>query len=42
MLGINFHYRSISRGVVDTRDVIYFIGIIFLFLFITQRNLNKR
>lgn len=42
MLGINFHYRSISRGVVDTRDLIYFAGIIFLFLFITQRNLIKR
>lgn len=42
MLGINFHYRSISRGVIDSRDVIYFIGMIGLFLFITQRNLNKR
>jgi ABC-2 type transport system permease protein len=42
MLGINFHYRSISRGVVDSRDIIYFIGIIVLFLFITQRNLNRR
>lgn len=42
MLGINFHYRSISRGVVDSRDLIYFIGIIVLFLFITQRNLIKR
>ncbi len=42
MLGINFHYRSISRGVVDSRDLVYFIGIIFLFLFITQRNLIKR
>jgi ABC-2 type transport system permease protein len=42
MLGINFHYRSISRGVVDSRDIIYFVGIIFLFLFITQRNLIKR
>ena len=42
MLGINFHYRSISRGVVDSRDLIYFIGIIVLFLFITQRNLAKR
>ena len=42
MLGINFHYRSISRGVVDSRDVIYFIGIIVLFLFITQRNLRRR
>ncbi|MCW3116449.1 MAG: gliding motility protein GldF [Chitinophagaceae bacterium] len=42
MLGINFHYRSISRGVVDSRDLVYFIGMILLFLFITQRNLNKR
>jgi len=42
MLGINFHYRSISRGVVDSRDIIYFVGIIVLLLFITQRNLNKR
>jgi ABC-2 type transport system permease protein len=42
MLGINFHYRSISRGVIDSRDIIYFIGMILLFLFITQRNLNKR
>ncbi len=42
MLGINFHYRSISRGVIDSRDIIYFIGIIVLFLFITQRNLSKQ
>ena len=42
MLGINFHYRSISRGVIDSRDMIYFIGIIVLFLFITQRNLVRR
>lgn len=41
MLGINFHYRSISRGVIDIRDVIYFAGIIFLFLFITRKNLVK-
>ena len=42
MAGIDFHYRSISRGVVDTRDVIYFLSIIFLFLAITNRNLLKR
>ena len=42
MLGINFHYRSISRGVVDTRDLLYFGGIVVLFLFITKRNLVKR
>ncbi len=41
MLGIDFHYRSISRGVVDTRDIIYFLSLIFLFLFITQKNITK-
>ncbi len=42
MLGIDFHYQSISRGVVDTRDVVYFLSVIFLFLFATQKNLNKK
>ena len=42
MLGIDFHYRSISRGVVDSRDIIYFLSMIFLFLIITNRNLLKR
>src|SRR5688572_10127460 len=42
MLGIDFHYRSVSRGVIDTRDIIYFLSVIFLFLTITDRNLLKR
>ena len=42
MMGINFHYNSISRGVIDLRDIIYFAGIIVLFLLITQRNIAKR
>lgn len=42
MLGIDFHYRSISRGVIDSRDIIYFLSVIFLFLTITNRNLLKR
>ncbi len=42
MLGINFHYASISRGVVDARDIVYFFGMIVLFMLITQRNLVKR
>jgi ABC-2 type transport system permease protein len=40
MLGIDFHYRSISRGVLDTRDSIFFLSIIFLFLFITEKKLQ--
>lgn len=42
MLGIDFHYRSISRGVLDSRDMIYFISLIFLFLLITVKNLRKK
>src|SRR5215831_15434041 len=42
MVGIDFHYHSISRGVIATRDVIYFITVIILFLSITNRNLLKR
>jgi gliding-associated putative ABC transporter substrate-binding component GldG/gliding motility-associated ABC transporter permease protein GldF len=42
MLGIDFHYRSISRGVIDTRDVLYFCSVIFLFLFLTSRHLARR
>jgi ABC-2 type transport system permease protein len=42
MLGINFHYKNISKGAIDSRDVIYFVGLIFLFLLLTQRNVLKK
>jgi ABC-2 type transport system permease protein len=42
MLGIDFHYRSISRGVIDPRDLLYFLSIIYLFLFLTNRNLVRK
>jgi len=42
MIGIDFHYRSISRGLIDTRDMIYFLSVIVLFLTITHQNLRKK
>lgn len=42
MAGIDFHYRSISRGLIDIRDIVYFLSVIFLLLIITGRNLLKR
>jgi ABC-2 type transport system permease protein len=42
MLGIDFHYRSISRGVIDMRDVVYFLSLVSFFLIFTNRNLAKR
>lgn len=41
-LGINEHYVSMSRGVIDTRDAIYFISIIALFNFSTRLILQSR
>jgi ABC-2 type transport system permease protein len=41
-LGINAHYSSMSRGVIDSRDVIYFISIISVFIFSTRIVLESR
>lgn len=41
-LGINEHYKSISRGVIDTRDLIYFISLIGLFIILTRVSLQSR
>ncbi len=35
-LGINAHYESMSRGVVDSRDVVYFFTVSVLFIFGTK------
>jgi ABC-2 type transport system permease protein len=40
--GINEHYTSMSRGVVDSRDVLYFLSVIFLFGFATRLVLQSR
>jgi len=41
-LGINSHYVSMSRGVLDTRDIIYFLSLIILFLLATRTVLESR
>ncbi len=42
VLGINFHYKSISRGVIDIKDIIYFTTLSILFLQLTKYNISKR
>ncbi len=41
-MGINEHYRSMSRGVLDSRDILYFLGVIALFLWMTRFVLQSR
>ncbi len=42
MLGIDYHYNSISRGLIDTRDVVYFLSVTGLFLMLTLVSLERR
>jgi len=41
-LSLSNHFESISRGVMDTRDLIYFFSIILLGLFLSELSLTKR
>jgi len=41
-MGISYHYNAISRGVIDTRDVLYFISVISLFLYASKLSLQSR
>jgi ABC-2 type transport system permease protein len=41
-LGINEHYRSMSRGVIDTRDIMYFVALATIFLLATRTIIQSR
>jgi ABC-2 type transport system permease protein len=41
-LSVTVHFESLSRGVVDSKDLIYFGSIIFIGLFLTEISLSKR
>ncbi|KXK43393.1 MAG: ABC transporter permease [Bacteroidetes bacterium OLB11] len=41
-LGMQFHYNSISRGALDTRDIVYFLSIVILFILGTKLSIEKR
>ncbi len=42
MLSLSTHFESIARGVVDSKDIIYFLSIIILGLFLSEVSLSKR
>ena len=41
-LSINTHYESISRGVIDSRDIIYFTSITAFFLIISTLIIERQ
>ncbi len=41
-IGLYPHYSSMGRGVIDSRDVLYFFGVIIVFLTATNQVLNRK
>ena len=41
-LGMEHHFKSMSRGVLDTRDMLYFVSVTTFFILLTQLNLHKK
>jgi len=40
-IGINSHYKSMSRGVIDSRDLIYFVSVSLVFILATVKKLKN-
>lgn len=41
-LGISDHYRSLSRGLIDSRDVVYFVAVTLVFLLASRTVIQSR
>ncbi len=41
-LGLGSHFASISRGVIDSRDIIYYLSVIAFFIFLNIRAVESR
>ncbi|MDY6968711.1 MAG: ABC transporter permease subunit [Spirochaetota bacterium] len=41
-LGADFHFRNISRGIIDSRDLIYFLSVMIIGILVTIQILEER
>ena len=41
-MAIEYHFQNISRGVIDTRDIVYYLTLIVLALFLAARAMAAR
>lgn len=39
-LSLKYHYKGIMRGVIDTRDLVYFVSVLVFFIFLTKSRLK--
>jgi ABC-2 type transport system permease protein len=41
-LGADMHFANISKGIIDTRDLLYFVSVIFIGLYATHLSIEER
>jgi ABC-2 type transport system permease protein len=41
-LSANFHFQNIARGVLDSRDILYFLAMAFVALFTTNLIMQEK
>lgn len=41
-LGADFHFQNVSKGIIDTRDILYFISVCFVMLYSTNLVIQER
>ena len=41
-VGLSGHFASVAKGVVDFRDFLYYVSLVFFFLFLTSRSVESR
>jgi ABC-2 type transport system permease protein len=41
-IGLGNHFQSIERGVIDTRDILYYVSVVGFFLFLNVQTLGSR
>jgi ABC-2 type transport system permease protein len=41
-IGLLYHYESLGKGLIDSRDLVYFVSVIALILLVTRINLGTR
>lgn len=40
-IGMSSHFKSVSRGVIDSRDIIYFLSVSIVFILLTVRRISS-
>ena len=41
-ISLSHHYSSVTRGVIDTRDILYYVSLIGFFLYLNLKNIQSR